>query len=559
MGTTVFDHYPRYEELTRRLQEYAARRPELIRLDSIGRSFEGRDIWLATLSRFDTGALWVDANLHSAELVGSVAALNLIDFLLEGYGDDADITRCLDSRVFYVCPRANPDGAEWALADPPRLIRSGTRPYPYDDTPRGGVTTEDIDGDGRILTMRVPDANGPWKVCPQEPRLMVRRDPVETGGSYYRLLPEGRVEDYDGLTLPLQEKRERLDLNRNFPSRWRGAHEQEGAGDYPSSEPEVRALADFVAHHTNICGSISLHSYSGVLLRPFSYRPDDDMPAEDRWIYERIGQEGSARTGYPAASAYHEFRYHPQKIITGAMDDWMYEERGVYAWTAEMWSPQSQAGIGEYKFIDWYREHPLEDDLKLLRWSDETLKGEGYIDWYPFEHPQLGTVELGGWDPLYTFWNPPPQMLQTEIDRMPRWLLWHNLISPQLEILRADAAPLGDDHYRVRVVAQNTGWLPTDITRRARIEKMVRGVVVEIELPDGARLVSGSTREQGGQLEGRAGKSSSPSGWAGQAVDATDDRAVFEWIMHAPAGGEVLLHVRHDRAGKASAQLSLKS
>ena len=71
---------------------------------------------------------------------------------------------------------------------------------------------------------------------------------------------------------------------------------------------------------------------------------------------------------------------------------------GVYGWTVEIWSPQRQAGIEEYKFIDWYREHPLEDDLKLLKWSDEVLDGKGYVDWYPFEHPQLGPVELGGWD-----------------------------------------------------------------------------------------------------------------------------------------------------------------
>ncbi|MEJ2106739.1 MAG: M14 family metallopeptidase [Acidiferrobacteraceae bacterium] len=560
-----FDHYPRYEELSRRLQEYAASRPELVRLESIGRSFEGRDIWLAIVTRFETGgdkdkpALWVDANLHSAELVGSVAALNLIDMLLQGHGSDPDITRCLDSRVFYICPRANPDGAEWALADTPRLVRSGTRRYPFEEDPAGGVATEDVDGDGRILSMRVPDPNGPWKICPEEPRLMVRRDPTETGGSYFRLLPEGRVDEYDGFTIALRPPAERLDFNRNFPSRWRGEHEQEGAGDYPSSEPEVRALTAFIAQHPNICGSVSLHSYSGVLLRPYSYRPDEDLPAEDRWIFERIGAEGTALTGYPAVSAYHEFRYHPQKIITGAMDDWMYEERGVYAWTMEIWSPQNQAGIGEYRFIDWYREHPLEDDLKLLYWSDQALKGEGYVDWYPFDHPELGKVELGGWNPLYSFWNPPPHLLKKEIDRLPRWLLWHNLISPRLELLRAESTALGNNHHQVRLAVQNTGWLPSDVTRHARDRKMVRGVVAEIGLPDNARLVAGSLRQQGGQLEGRAGKPSSPSGWAGQAADATDDRMVFEWIVHAPDGGTADLVARHERAGCVHAKIGLRA
>ncbi len=69
--------------------------------------------------------------------------------------------------------------------------------------------------------------------------------------------------------------------------------------------------------------------------------------------------------------------------------------------------PAAKAGIGEYKFIDWYREHALEDDLKMLAWSDEALDGKGYVDWYAYDHPQLGPVELGGWDHVFAFRNPP--------------------------------------------------------------------------------------------------------------------------------------------------------
>ena len=124
-----------------------------------------------------------------------MACLYLLHHLVTQYGTDEEITRCLDTRAFYVCPRLNPDGAEWALADVPKLIRSSTRPYPYDEEPIAGLRREDVDGDGRVLTMRVPDANGPWKVSERDRRLMVRRDPAESGGRYYRLLPEGRIED----------------------------------------------------------------------------------------------------------------------------------------------------------------------------------------------------------------------------------------------------------------------------------------------------------------------------------------------------------------------------
>ncbi len=564
MAEPRFDTYYRYADLTRILQELAAAHPQLLRVESIGRSFEERDIWLATITNFAAGpdrekpALWVDGNIHATEVAGSMACLYLIHHLVTRYAADPDVTRCLDTRVFYVCARLNPDGAEWALADAPRLIRSSTRPYPHDEEPIGGLTREDVDGDGRVLTMRIRDADGPWKVADEDPRLLVRRDPAETGGTYYRLLPEGRLEHYDGSLIRLQPHKEQLDLNRNFPAGWRQEHEQFGAGPFPVSEPEVQAAVRFIASHPNITGAVAFHTYSGVLLRPFSHQADDQLPADDLWTYQKIGARGTELTGYPNISVFHDFRYHPKEVITGSFDDWMYDHGGVFAWTVEIWSPQRQAGIGDYKFIEWYREHPVADDLKLLEWNDEVLGGKGFVRWYPFEHPQLGALELGGWDSLYTWSNPPHALLQKEIERFPAWLTWHLLISPRLEVHDASATPLGDDTWRVRLVVQNTGWLPSYVTKRALNNKITRGVVCEIEVPAGATLETGRPREELGQLEGRAYKPVTPSSWAGWSGDVTDNRAKVEWVVRAPGGGVVGVVARHERAGTVRVQVALE-
>jgi murein tripeptide amidase MpaA len=561
MPQVRFDAYYRYEELTRILHAYAEEYPQLVRIESIGKSYEGRDIWLLTVTNFATGAaeekpaLWVDGNIHASEVSPSSACLYLVDRLTREYGAHEKLTRCLDTRAFYICPRVNPDGAEWALADKPKIIRSSTRPYPYDEDPIGGLVVEDIDGDGRMLMMRIPDPNGNWKKHPDEPRLMIRRDPDEVGGEYYRILPEGKFDEpFDPAILTLQPKKEGLDLNRNFPSNWRQEHEQGGAGPYPTSEPEVRAIVDFIAKHPNITGGVTFHTWSGVLLRPYSHQPDDAFPAEDLWTYQKIGAKGTEITGYPNISVYHDFKYHPKEYISGVFDDWMYDHMGVFAWTVEIWSPQRQAGITDYKFIDWFREHPVEDDLKLLKWSDEVLEGRGYVDWYEFEHPQLGRVELGGWDMLYAWRNPPPEFLEKEVALFPDWLVWHLLISPKLEIYEASVEPLGDALYKARLVVQNTGWLPTYITKKAVEKKLVRGVVAEIELPDGATLRTGKPREELGQLEGRAYKPSAVTFWS---ADPTDDRAKVEWVVHAPQGGTVRLIARHERAGVTRAELPL--
>ncbi len=563
MSGPRFDVYYRYEPLTQQLQGLAAAHPGLMRLQSIGHSHEGRDIWLATLTAFDMGedrakpAFWVDGNIHAPELAGSAACLYLINTLLKGYGHDSDITRCLNTRVFYICPRVNPDGAEWALADTPRLIRSSTRPYPFDEQPLGGLVREDIDGDGRMLSMRIPDPDGPWKLSSADPRLLVPRDPAESGGHYYRLLPEGRLEDFDGHLIKLQRLQQGLDLNRNFPAQWREESLQSGAGPYPTSEPEVRALVQFITDHPNICGGVAFHTYSGVLLRPYSYQSDDDLPPEDLWTYQKIGAKGSELTGYPAASAYHEFRYHPKDIITGALDDWLYEQLGVHAWTVEIWSPQRQAGIGPYKYIEWYRDHPVEDDLKLLAWNDTVLNGQGYVDWYPYDHPQLGRVELGGWNPLYTFWNPPPAFLEQEISRFPGWLVWQCLATPRLEVHEFIATPLGGDSYRLRLIVRNSGWLPTHITKLAQQKKITRGVTAELHLPDGVRLLGGERRTDLGDLAGWSHKPSSTFGWSGVVADPTDNRAKAEWIVRGAQGQHIKVTANHARAGVVTAQVTL--
>jgi murein tripeptide amidase MpaA len=403
--------------------------------------------------------------------------------------------------------------------------------------------------------MRVPDPNGPWKKHADEPRLMVRREPDEFGGEYYRLIPEGPIEDYDGIQIRPQRKKEGLDINRNFPAGWRQEFEQVGAGPYPTSEPEVRAVVDFVAKHNNINGGVSFHTMSGALLRPFGDKPDSDMPAEDLWTYKKVGAKGTELIGYPNISIFHDFKYHPQQVISGGFD-WIYVHLGMFMWAVEIWSPQRQAGIDEMKFIEWYREHPIEDDFKLLKWSDEKLGGQGYVDWYPFEHPQLGPVELGGWDFLYAWRNPPLNFLESEIAPFTGWIIYQALSTPRLEVFKAEAKPLGGGSYRVTLALQNTGWLPTYTSKMALKNKTVRGVVAEINLPESATLETGKAREELGQLEGR--HLLGPTGHPRSMGQPTADRLKVEWVIHAPAGGVVSITARHERAGVTRLNIELE-
>jgi len=546
--------YLRYNALVAALHELQEQYPTLLSLQSMGKSYEGREILVATVSNHgqepdSKPAFWVDGNIHATELAPSVACLNFLQRLCGGYGHDPKITDCLDTRTFYVCPRVNPDGAEWALADSPRLIRSSTRPYPPDRLEQEGVVPEDINGDGRVLTMRIPDPDGHWKAFSEDPRLMIRREPDERGpGPYYRLMPEGMVPRWDGVDLKLTKAPQGLDLNRNFPAPWRFESDAEGSGPFPTSEPEVRSLVEFVVAHPNITGGVAFHTYGGFLLRPPSYKSDDQLTRQDLHAFKTIGDRGEELTGYPAFSVFHGFREDPNEFITGAFDDWMFEHLGLFAWTVELWSPLRQAGVIADNYFEWYVDHSRDDDRKMLRWAD-SLHSQALVDWTPFDHPQLGAIELGGWDTLFTFRNPPPHKVLDEVDPFVDWLVYHARISPLLELRSPKLETVGDGVYKLAVVVQNSGYLPTSVTKWAEQKKLVGEVRSKLTLPAGGLLLSGPLEGRHGQLAGRSHHHSAALGWS---VDNSNDRVGLTWVFEAPRGSEVTVEVAHPRAGRAS-------
>jgi hypothetical protein len=164
-------------------------------------------------------------------------------------------------------------------------------------------------------------------------------------------------------------------------------------------------------------------------------------------------------------------------------------------------------------------------------------------------------VEIGGWNRFHAFGNPPLQFLEQEVAKFPKWLIWQALLSPKLELVAAEAEAKGTDTWLVRLVVQNTGWLPSYVSKRALERKIVRGVIAEIALPAGAELISGKRREEIGQLEGKAYKHTGISFWPDYHV--TDDRAKIEWVVRGRSGDRIALTARHERAGTVRTEVKL--
>ncbi|MEM1367151.1 MAG: M14 family metallopeptidase [Cyanobacteria bacterium P01_H01_bin.15] len=550
-----FSHYFTYAEIVAFLERYQAQYPNLIALETIGKSYEGRDIWLATLTNQNTGdaiakpGYWLDANTHAGEVTGSAVVLYILHYLLTTYGEDAQSVRLLDGYTVYILPRITVDGSEKYLTTP-YLLRSSPRPYPHPE-PKDGLYQEDINGDGLILDMRVKDPCGAWKKCEEDPRAMVRREPEEFGGEYYTVFSEGLIRNYDGYEIPAAPRFEGLDFNRNYPFQWQTESEQRGAGDFPYSEPETRAEAEFWRSHNNINSFITYHTYSAVILRPYSTHADDHFPTADLDLYQFVGDKGKEITGYECVSVYHDFRYDPKSFTTGSMDDHGYDNFGWLGFTVELWDAATAAGIEKNGYVEWFRWHPPSDEVKLLQWSDEELDGKGFIDWQPFEHPQLGPVEIGGWDFKNVWQNAPEKYLPELCEKQAKFAIAHALMSPKLAFSRVECVAVSGDVYRIFVQIENQGFLPTYSTEKALERKQVEPIRAVIELPLGCSLVTGKAEQTLGQLAGRSNK------YTRARASEIDYRRKVEWVIQGVAGSEVELRILSDRAGHLATSIEL--
>lgn len=552
------DRYYRYEHLTDMLQGWAKHYPSIVQIESIGKTFEGRDIWALTLTNVNTGAhsekpaFFVDANIHAGEVTGSATVLWLLNHLLTGYGNDEHITKLLDESVLYAIPAIMLDGIEMYLTSPERM-RSSVRPYP-DPEVKEGLVREDLDGNGIVLQMRVKDPNGPWKISPDDNRVMIRREPDEDSGEYYYVLPEGKIKDWDGGAIKLAPDLLGLDLNRNFPHNWAPEWKQRGAEELPLSEPETRALAEFLTSHPNIYATQHFHTQSAVILRPSSGEPDEDLPKLDLAIFKALGKMGEEETGYKCVSIYHDFAYDKKTPIYGAVLDWVYGSFGAYAFSTELWSLPRKAGIEITDYIGWGKDHPNEDDVAIAKALDEHADGDGIHAWIPFEHPQLGKVEIGGLDYKFAWQNPPGSLLEEVTAGNAKFVVRKMGTAPRIVFGDISVEKLVEGMYRVAAVIQNTGFLPTYVSERGKATGQIKPVRVSLTASDGVEIVSGKPEQDPGHLDGRANQYGSlgfPARWSNLS------RGRVEWIVSGASGANIELSATSSKAGSVRATVTL--
>ena len=559
-----FTHYLRPHEMEEELRALAAAHPDHARLESIGTSFEGRPLWMMTLTDRATGApetkpaLYIDGNHHAGEVTGEMVCLYTIWRLLTGRADDPALAELLARYTFYIRPIVSPDGVEFYLTTP-YTLRSTPRPHPITER-APGLYPEDIDGDGTIAQMRIADPAGEWRASTHDPRLLIRRREDEAGGTYYRLYTEGLV-THDPATGPLDPRTIAnapaywgLDFNRSYPHNWQPEHRQSGAGPYPLYPPETRAGVDFVLAHPNIGLLVNYHTHGAFCYVLPSSRAPGEYPHGDLvGDYRTLSQGFTTLTGQPLHQSYHE----PTKTAHfGSMMDWGYNQLGIYGWVPELWSMAEAAGIrrGEGDPVHPTAAQDEADGLTLLAWNDAALGGTGFIPWRPFDHPQLGPVELGGWTYKFTTQNAPPAYLRAICERHAPWTFYLARTMPLLTIAETRVEPIAGEAALRRIVARvaNDGFLPTNVSEQALVTRVARPVEVSLQLSRG-EIIAGPERRGIGHLPGRSVRATP----AWQSPSPTTSSREVAWIVRLTGDdGAAQITAASPRAGTARATIA---
>jgi hypothetical protein len=473
--------------------------------ETIGRSVEGRAIRAIRVRGRQPGGgqrrptLVVAAGLDGRHLAGSKIAIGLIERFV------ADSPPALEHADLVVIPCVNPDGMAAFAAQRPRADVGGNaerRQTARDDADRDRRIDEDgpadLNADGVISQMRVrrprsdlirglsatevPEAD--------EPRLMRHADAVKGEQGEYAVLVEGRDQDGDGLIA--EDAAEGVDLDSNFPYHWR---EFDGsAGPNALSEPESRAVAEWLLAHPEVVTVVVYGPNDNLVNLPATGKMDATGQApisggileEDKALYEWAGRtfkETTAITGTGGVGG----------SFDGSLEGWAYAQLGVASFMTPGWvrpdlakHDEAKADVGKkaeaggddlateplVKPVE--KKMPDTDDGKWLALSDRRVAGggtTGFLDWTPFEHPQLGAVEIGGWVPGFRLDAPDDELARSKKDQA---VFVAKLLDglPRLVVDPARVERVGERVWKISVSAVNTGTMPTRTVMGERARRL---------------------------------------------------------------------------------------
>ncbi len=617
--------YHTHDQLTRSLRSLVGAHSSLARMESLAKTREGRDVWMIEMAnRSGTSleqrpALLIVANLEGDHLVGSELALATVEYFLTNYTTDADVKERLDNHVLYVFPRLNPDAAELMFGGV--LDGRRTNPEPFDDdndarTDEDGP--EDLNGDGLVTVMRVADPTGDYVVHPDELRLMKRAEPAKGESGQYAIYIEGIDNDHDGFYN--EDWPGGVDLNRNFQHAY--PYFEPDAGLHMVSEPESRALMDFVIAHRNIAmvltfgesdNLVSTPATNGRLAaaktlsltdfalasneearsvgtfaaqtrfgrffgfsgfrfqqqaqaeagprRPSPQRPDSTINRSDIEYFRTVSEKYQEMTGLTETTA--------TRTPRGAFFEYAYYQFGVPAFSTPGWglpaperrqerdsaeagaepparrqAPQQMpagrpgaGGAGRQGLPGAGGDDGQSTEMSLLKWMDEQGV-DGFVDWEAFDHPDLGSIEIGGFKP-YATTNPPASELSALGESHAKFASYLMSLFAEVRIASTEVTDHGAGVFEIAVEVENRGFLPSAMQHAVR-SRSVPPVLVQLDVPPENVITGAAKTSQISSLNG------------------SGTRERFVWLLRGERGARIELRVRSMKGGLDTATITLR-
>jgi len=490
-------HYYTYDEWTKIMSDLQKKYPNLADIQSIGKSRQGRDQFLLTITAKSTGnhagkpAMWVDGAIHGNEVNGITCSLYCAWYLLTRYDYDPYVNELVNRITFYILPGLNVDAND-SYVRFPNTANNPREPFRPSDDDGDGLfdedPTEDVDGDGELSTMYVEDSAGEFKLTPDKRRFVRVDDQREEVLRFRRIGSEGFDNDGDGRIN--EDDLGGPDPNRNFPYDWN----LRNGYPYPLSENETRNVMEFWLGHPNIFGSFHFHNTGKLIMfsappaaRGLTLTPDQQRQMQEQnarrleelrktnqyaQLFDRVVDRNyqgdmDALTEMVTMGARILKDYRPTiSGLVGQAQAASYYMMGAYAYLIELWSsPIAEA--------DENKDGRVSDE-ELLKWIDIELGGEGWITPHRVRHPDLGEVWIGGTAKKHMTRTPPSRYMEEEALRNTQFVLYSASQFPKVEIEKIEVKPATNDLLWVEITIKNGSVYPTSSDRTVQMRQDVK-------------------------------------------------------------------------------------
>ena len=444
-------------------------------------------------------SIFVGANLEGNRPLATEGAIFLAETILS---DPVHF----DSLNWYIMPLGNPDAAAKFFEAPLfEDSRNGQSTNDDRDDQTDEDSVNDLNGDGWITKMRVIHPEGEWIISDADPRLMQKADPKKGEQGVYKIYTEGSDDDGDGLYN--EDGPGGTNVGINFPQLFK--HYTADGGLFPGSTPESYAIMKFVFDHPDIAMIVSFGSTNWCYTSPkggrkgeadlnnirLSERQSRYLNADPKRAYSlaelveifkaenpqadidesrmmgMLGlgaalnpQEGDLLFYEKYASDYKTFlkekgadeeRIEPLPAKDGSFELWGYFQVGVPVFSMDLWGlSKKDSGSVEEAMLDLVDSQPDNFD---------------FADWEAYDHPTLGSVEIGGFVP-YSGSTPPYEWSDSLLNLQVPWILKLAGELPDLHIYETLTTAKGNGIYQLDIWVENKAFIPfhTDMGSRNR-------------------------------------------------------------------------------------------